>query len=435
MKPSFFPPVALAAILIPLSVTASAVGHVPGEEITLTPEPTDAYATAAQGLRLPSDQPYWDIIENGWLGQHAELRQTVEANGSILDEMKRIEREGLFEPDPPKWDLAKTGELVSARAEIREVARQLVCRGKLHESQSRYAEAVDDYLAVVRVGKDIERGGTIIHKLVGVACQNMAYSAIRRSLAQRALDKDSTFTLLEGLKATRHKGLTVKQLMDNFLLAVQEGLDKGKRDITNTEKATREAIDDLRTRSGIGAPPPDPEGAEQLEAQLAMLKSMDRDDLTRQMEQYRDAVGRALSHDYCEADGLLSGYNAPAVSAFFEVSLIRNVLAAQTRTDAQASGMLIFVELEAYQYKNGRYPLSLGSLTPGFLETIPVDPYSGKTFKYTARGGGTDFTLYSIGPDGVSDGGKIDVFETSKVTGWRNNDGEPLKPHGDIVIR
>jgi hypothetical protein len=75
---------------------------------------------------------------------------------------------------------------------------------------------------------------------------------------------------------------------------------------------------------------------------------------------------------------------------------------------------------------NGHFPESLEALVPGTLSSLPIDPYSGKPFGFkrsngqevsplrealiTAPGKGQasapeSWLLYSVGPDGVDNGG------------------------------
>ena len=54
--------------------------------------------------------------------------------------------------------------------------------------------------------------------------------------------------------------------------------------------------------------------------------------------------------------------------------------------------------------QNGSLPKSLQQLVPAFIDTTPVDPFSGQPFIYRVEK--TGYALYSVGPDGVDDGGE-----------------------------
>ena len=61
--------------------------------------------------------------------------------------------------------------------------------------------------------------------------------------------------------------------------------------------------------------------------------------------------------------------------------------------------------LERYWLANGRYPDSLGDLVPRYLSAVPRDAASGGELIYKPGVGG-NFLLYSVGWNGVDEGGK-----------------------------
>jgi hypothetical protein len=67
--------------------------------------------------------------------------------------------------------------------------------------------------------------------------------------------------------------------------------------------------------------------------------------------------------------------------------------------------LVVSLAIRAFQLKMGRLPATLAELVPDNLANIPLDPYtSGDALKYRAIG--QSFLLYSVGPDGIDDGGK-----------------------------
>jgi hypothetical protein len=61
------------------------------------------------------------------------------------------------------------------------------------------------------------------------------------------------------------------------------------------------------------------------------------------------------------------------------------------------------IALNRYRLKHGNYPPELATLIPEFLPALPRDPVDGKALRYQLVG--TSFLLYSIGDDGVDNGG------------------------------
>ena len=79
----------------------------------------------------------------------------------------------------------------------------------------------------------------------------------------------------------------------------------------------------------------------------------------------------------------------------------------QQRHDAAAAHLrLLAVELalRAYKCDQGNAPRDLTQLVPKYLRHVPIDPFGGKLLVY--RPSGTNWVLYSLGPDKRDDGGK-----------------------------
>jgi hypothetical protein len=65
--------------------------------------------------------------------------------------------------------------------------------------------------------------------------------------------------------------------------------------------------------------------------------------------------------------------------------------------------MALELQLRCEHSKSGKVPESLDALVGGQLSSLPLDPFSGKSFVYHPQG--TNWLLYSVGPDGRDDGG------------------------------
>jgi hypothetical protein len=76
--------------------------------------------------------------------------------------------------------------------------------------------------------------------------------------------------------------------------------------------------------------------------------------------------------------------------------------AMQAETEKQVA--ITAIALRRFQLRHGELPGQLAELTPEFLPTVPLDPVDGKPLRYHPNGDGT-FLLYSVGEDGVDDGG------------------------------
>ena len=103
-------------------------------------------------------------------------------------------------------------------------------------------------------------------------------------------------------------------------------------------------------------------------------------------------------------------------SRFSMVSMIgpgvSNFVDADRQARTRYAGAIIGLALEAHHAQHGRYPSTLAELTPDILPKFPTSPYDPKGLVYrlpTAENtlGGRAYLLYSIGADGIDNGGLI----------------------------
>jgi hypothetical protein len=73
--------------------------------------------------------------------------------------------------------------------------------------------------------------------------------------------------------------------------------------------------------------------------------------------------------------------------------------------------------LKRYQLGHGQYPANLSELVPEFLQAVPSDPADGQPLRYHPRTDGT-FLLYSVGDDGVDNGGDATTTVEYELLGW-----------------
>ncbi len=89
--------------------------------------------------------------------------------------------------------------------------------------------------------------------------------------------------------------------------------------------------------------------------------------------------------------------------------------------------LLLQLALHAYKLENNRYPAKLGDLAPGYLKSIPLDPFNaGATYKYKLTP--KRYTLYSLGPDLKDNNGKAVIRPQGPKLRW-----VVFEDKGDIV--
>jgi hypothetical protein len=97
--------------------------------------------------------------------------------------------------------------------------------------------------------------------------------------------------------------------------------------------------------------------------------------------------------------------NWPSAVRMLAPTMVR-VVPASVRHKAQLRCAIVALAVERYRLQHGRWPDSLADLSPDLIAKIPMDPYLGKPLRYRRLADGV--VIYSVGPDGRDDGGKID---------------------------
>jgi hypothetical protein len=91
----------------------------------------------------------------------------------------------------------------------------------------------------------------------------------------------------------------------------------------------------------------------------------------------------------------------PFHNPFFTLSAsVKKAMQAET----ERSLVLCAIALKRHFLRHGEYPETLDALVPEFLAAVPVDYMAGQPVRYRRNTDGS-FTLYSVGEDGVDDGG------------------------------
>ena len=97
--------------------------------------------------------------------------------------------------------------------------------------------------------------------------------------------------------------------------------------------------------------------------------------------------------------------NSNAIFARMSIPPALKVAEASHRTRTELRCAVVALAVERYRRANDKWPDSLDQLVPGQLKSVPLDLYDGKPLRYKRLEDGV--LIYSVGPDGKDDGGKI----------------------------
>ena len=105
-------------------------------------------------------------------------------------------------------------------------------------------------------------------------------------------------------------------------------------------------------------------------------------------------------------DSTLTKYDGTRRLVSFLTPLIQNFCSKQLRTQTQIEMAITAISLTRFHLAEGRYPETLRELTSKYMKREPVDFCDGKALRYQRIEGGT-FLLYSVGSNGLDDGGNM----------------------------
>ena len=234
---------------------------------------------------------------------------------------------------------------------------------------------------------------------VGTACEGSP--APMSFLIQQSIEAGSTHQLLRLLPHVQFSDAQLARLQST-LRAIDH-----RRDLLHALLAERvSAIRALRNPALLAAKSPNakPSPAGPLVATVAMpdyLETMNEAVGAADLP-WPEALDTANEITYRVAEtpvyARFGAIETPAIGFFFD--------AAATAT---ARTRLADIALAAQRYRlaHGRLPEALDDLTPDFIPSVPLDPFSGEPTRYLRTADG--FVVYSVGADRKDDGGHLDV--------------------------
>lgn len=268
-------------------------------------------------------------------------------------------------------------------AQFRRLARAEMLLTREALRRQRYSEALDRIERVNRFADQVRTEGALIHYLVGMALNTIAFRPLREELPRlhnrAALER--IVRIVQAYETRRVPLWTAIEQERLFILGTYDKLAKGE--ITLSDISEREPSPAPSSDYGVAAP-------------LVNLAVPELNRLMNRMKQELQKPFHERDRAVFEQEPrqLLNAILYPVVSPSVrrelgEVAMVRLVGCAAA--------------IRLYHQRTGKYPESLEALQLG--EMIR-DPFSGEPFRYRVdpkRG----FLLYSVSENGVDDGGYV----------------------------
>lgn len=354
-----------------------------------SPNAYDSYLAAFQSIEGEVEPPFDDTADKQEVSAGPTMPEfsieekvaIVERNAEAIRRLRQgFEYEYLVPPDQP-WE-----QDTSALMGSRDMALLLRLQSDVCESQGNLGDAMKSLLDIVRLSTDIPRGGLIMHALIGKAIG--AIGILKAWDLTGSLNADDA-------RAAAGRAEEILNRHWPFRETVHKECEHSRETLMKTLKNPYwKWVLSTENSPSCG----------ELVRRLLRLLPMSKRRASRSMADYADEQIRLAGMPYPVAVSLPSGPQNAVTEILGDWSCTPYRLLVE-RGKAHKAFLAVALALRAYSLEHRRLPKELPDLTPDYLKSIPNDPFAEDSpVKYRVEG--ERYTLYSIGPDGVDDGGQ-----------------------------
>jgi len=354
------------------------VGAVPAvaQSSKAQPNAYDFYMRAGKALDYKDQGPDFPFFNDAklnapfaspWARREAVLRRNARALSLM--------RQGFaFSYSPPPvtsyWNVVR----YPLFPQTRQMARLLGMEAEVYAHRGEYAKSVNSGIDAIRLSKDISRG-MVGDLLVGNAIAGIGQSQIKKATIEKlsAAEAAAAAQRLEKLEArdvSYANALREEKRFGNLMLRemFKEEQAQWRKEYPTTKTPRQLTVDynRLMDEAIINATLP-----------FALRKAT--------LSRANDELNKTMTDLYT---------NGMATTGQF-----------QARYNTSSQLLKTMLALRAYKVEHGNYPATLSELAPKYLRRVPMDPFANnKPLRYKTTG--IEYSLYSIGYDGVDDGGR-----------------------------
>lgn len=327
-------------------------------------------------------------IDNPPFGSHDEFDSKEPATIAFLDHHAQtiaLLRQAAtrpscrFEEDLKDIDLTR---VISNSSIVRSAANLLALHARESLANGQPAEAIADAQSLLQMSRDIGQRPMLVHALVGMGVDALGVHTLQMSLPAAQQVKDLAALNVDELPSFGQSFRQALRGEEYFGLMNYEALPNVQPSMTGHTL--------LAPQSGRG-------GA------FYRIFFLDVDSYLNLMEQTQNWAAQP----YYQIREQLSKFpevpnRLGLMTSILAPTLKRN-LETLARIEAGDAAARVLIAATRYRLEYEKLPNDLNDLTPGYLDTIPLDPFDGQPIRLTTKNG--QWTLYSVGPDQTDDGG------------------------------
>ncbi len=321
-------------------------------------------------------------------------------------------------------DESLVSALLPAVQEYRHVARAFVIRAMLRVNEGQLAQAWDDLLTCHRLSRLAGQGTTIVESLVGMAVNGVACGGDQALLELAHLTRAQVASMRGDLEKLPPLADVVERIdvgerfmfLDVVSMMAREGLD-GLSELTGDrqQKTWIKSVTSAAAKATIDWDEPLRIGNAWYDRMVDAMRQPTRAKRKEALDKIDGDLNKLMAEAKDWKSLALSALRNPrkAVSeriGYVFVALLLPAISAVANADDRETMRFeltkLALALAEYNVDHGSYPPTLADLTPKYFAKIPQDIFSVDDLHYTQQGDG--YLLYSVGPNGVDDGGKTD---------------------------
>jgi hypothetical protein len=279
-------------------------------------------------------------------------------------------------------------------------ANMLAAEGRYLEGRGEYGKALENYLTGVKLGRDLTQPqASYYYHNAGIGIANISILPLHDLVESRNLDEEQLRKAINKLEQAEKTWGPIAEVF-----ALDEPITrKLLKESLKLYEGPEEDLPKDRYWKLFGEALKDPD---RLIAETRRLNDFETG--------YAETPYWEIDRDKysSEREKLLSGCN-PYIRETFSLSPGIEIVTSQTRLLSQIRATRLAAAVELYRLDHDAAPRSLGQLVPQYLESVPIDPFTGKPMRYrpwTDEGGGA---IYSLGPDREDDRMKIEYDATN----------------------
>ena len=330
-----------------------------------------------------------------------ELKQLLELDSEFLNQVRATAQRG-----GPSFPLELENgfkTLMPHLSPMRDFARRLGASARLNAEAGDYAAATEDILAILNLAESVQEEPVLISQYLAWVMYGSAIYAVHRDFDPGSLPPDLAARITAHASTTFDGSAIAEALRMEQHFMVSHITD----DDSESWPDRREYIEGGSILTRIARQAYDSPFMSPWRDWDAMTYSNLMDDFieTAQDPYYEAAANlEAVQEDFENVSDFM-------VATRSSIPAVQHIAQSRARIQAQLDLMAIGLAIEGHAFEAGALPVSLNELSI----PIPNDPHTGESYVYQIEGDG--FLLYSIGQDGVDNGGVHDLTAGDIV--WR----------------